>query len=145
MAVLKKSDILQGIDKPRKITIESLNGELWLRPLSSVEITEIVNIEAEGYGKWEATNTQKGRRLEKGEALTKGSMDLAKLNSAEARSKHECVLKGLDNPKNDDDPWTLEDIRRLHQNIIDEIYDKVMEISGANTSEADVKNFPADK
>ena len=145
MAILKKSDILLGIDKPRKVTIDSLGGELWLRPLSSVEITEIVNIEAEGYGKWEATNTQKGRRLEKGEALTKGQMDLAKLNSAEARSKHECVYKGLDNPKNEEDPWTLEDIRRLHQNIIDEIYEKVMSISGANTTKEDIKNFPEDK
>lgn len=145
MAILKKSDILQGIDKPRKINIETLGGELWLRPLSSSEITEIVNIEAEGYGKWESTTSQKGRRFEKGESLTKGSMDLAKLNSAEARSKHECIYKSLDNPKNEEDPWELEDIRRLHQNIVNEIYDKVMDISGANTTEKEIQNFPEDK
>ena len=145
MAILKKSDILFGIDNPREIRIESLDGELWLRPLSSAEITEIVNIEAEGYGKWEATNTQKGRRLEKGEALTKGHMDLAKLNSAEARAKYETVYKSLDNPKNEDDPWSLEDIKLLPQDVIDEIHEKVFDISGANTSEADVKRFPEDK
>ena len=141
MVILKKSDILDGIDKPRKIFIDALEGELWLRPLSSAEITEIVNIEAEGYGKWESTNTQKGRRMEKGENLTKGYMHLAKLNSAEANAKYECAYKSLDNPKNEEDPWELEEVKKLPHNAIKEIYEKVFQMSGANTTEADVKDF----
>ena len=36
--ILKKSQILQGINDPKPVFIESLNGELWMRPLSSAEL-----------------------------------------------------------------------------------------------------------
>ena len=56
MTVLRKADILMGVDSPKKIEIEALGGELWLRPLSSAEANEILNIEAQGYGTFNASN-----------------------------------------------------------------------------------------
>ena len=135
MALLKKSDILLGIDDPRKVTIESLGGEIYLRPLSSNEITRITTIEAEGYGNFEASN--RNRKTE-----ASGKMNLAKMNEATAKAQYEAIYRAINNPKNDE--WELEDLHLLHKDAIDELYNKVMEISGANTNESDVKNFPED-
>ena len=72
MTILTKADILQGIDTPKKIKITSLNGELWLRPLSSAEVNEILNIEAQGYGTFDASNNR-------GQTMANAKMNLAKM------------------------------------------------------------------
>lgn len=136
MAILKKSDILLGIDEPRKITINSLGGEIYLRPLSSSEITRITTIEAEGYGSFEASNRNR-------ETKASGKMNLAKMNEATAKAQYEAILLSINNPKNDE--WEIEEIKLLKKDAINELYDKIMEISGANTTEADIKRFPEDK
>ena len=135
MAILKKSDILLGIDDPRPITIESLGGEVYLRPLSSSEVNEIVNIEAKGYGVFDAKTRGKT-------ADASGKMNLAKLNEAEAESKYQAIYLSINNPKGDE--WTLEELQALHSDQIDELYENVMRISGAGTTEEDVKRFPED-
>lgn len=135
MAILKKSDILLGIDDPRPITIESLGGEVYLRPLSSSEVNEIVNIEAKGYGVFDAKTRGKT-------ADASGKMNLAKLNDAEAEAKYQAIYLSINNPKGDE--WTLEELQALHSDQIDELYENVMRISGAETSEEDVKRFPED-
>lgn len=147
MAVLTKSSILNGIDKPQKIMIESLGGELWLRPLSSAEVDEIVNIEAKGYGKFEATNTNrtKGKRLQRGESISKGQMDVSKMNEAEAKAKYTAIYMSLDNPKNEDDPWEYGEITKLPPKVTKEIKMKVDEISGVEVSEEDIEDFPEDE
>lgn len=147
MAVLTKSSILNGINQPQKVEIESLGGELWLRPLSSAEVDEIINIEARGFGKFEATNTNrtKGKRIQKGESISRGQMDVTKMNEAEAKAKYTAIFKSLDNPKNEDDPWEYEDITHLPPNVTKEIKDKIDEISGVNVSEDDVEDFPEDE
>ena len=134
MAVLKKSDILLGIDDPRKVTIESLGGEIYLRPLSSSEVTLVTNIEAEGYGSFEATTRNKS-------ADASGKMNLKKMNEAMANAQYEAIYLSINNPKNDEE-WEKEEIQKLHADAVTEIYEKVMEISGANTTEEDIKNFP---
>ena len=135
MAILKKSDILLGIDDPRPITIESLGGEVYLRPLSSSEVNEIVNIEAKGYGVFDAKTRGKT-------ADASGKMNLAKLNEAEAESKYQAIYLSINNPKGDE--WTLEELHALHSDQIEELYENVMRISGAGTTEEDVKRFPED-
>ncbi len=136
MSILKKSDILLGIDTPRKVNIESLGGEIYLRPLSSNEMNEVVNIEAEGYGVFDAKS--KGRTAD-----ATGKMNLKKMNEASARARYEAIYLSINNPKNDDE-WSKEELYLLHNNQIMELYDNVMEISGANTTEKDVKSFPED-
>ena len=136
MAVLKKSDILLGIDDPREVTIESLGGEIYLRPLSSSEINKVTSIEAEGFGSFEASNRNK-----KTEAS--GKMDLKKMNEATAKAQYEAIYLSINNPKNDE--WSKDEIKALKTDAITELYDKIMEISGANTTEADIKRFPENK
>jgi len=136
MAILKKSDILKGIDEPRKVRIKSLGGELYLRPLSSLEVTEVTTIEAEGYGAFEASN--RNRKTE-----ASGKMNLAKMNEATAKAQYQAIYLSINNPKND--AWEMEEIKQLKKDAITEIYEQVMEISGASTTEADVKKFPEDK
>lgn len=133
MAVLKKTDILSGIDDPRKILIESLGGEIYLRPLSSNEMNKVVDIEAEGYGSFDAR--AKGR-----DADAAAKMNLVKMNKATAKAKYEAIHISINNDKNEE--WTLEEIHQLRSDQVDELYDKIMEISGASTTEKDVKRFP---
>jgi len=133
MAILTKSSVLQGIKEIRKVTIETLKGEIYLKPLSSAEVNEVLNIEAQGYGKFKASNTNRVSQAQ-------GEMDLAKMQKASAEAHYEAIHKSINNEKNSDE-WTIEDLKQLPQNAIDEIYEKVMDISGANVTEADVKQF----
>ena len=81
MAVLSKSDILLGIDSPRKVEIKQLNGEIWLRPLSSAEVNEVLNIEAQGMGTFNASSNRKGQ------TSTDGKMNIGRFGRLYARGK----------------------------------------------------------
>jgi hypothetical protein len=133
MTVLTKSEILQGIDNPKKIEIEALNGELWLRPLSSAEVNEVLNLEAQGYGTFNATSNR-------GKTMTDGKMNLPKLQEKQAEAKYLAIHKSINNPKNDE--WTIDEIKQFRSNAITEIYDNIMDLSGVDTTEDDAKQFP---
>lgn len=135
--ILNKSDILQGINNPKKIEIEALNGELWLRPLSSAEINEILQVEAQGYGTFNASSKQSA-------TLAEGKMNIAKMQEKSAEAKYLAIHKSINNPKNTDE-WELQELKLLGKNAIDEIYNKVMEISGVEVTEGDVKRFPGNE
>ena len=136
MTVLTKSDILEGIDTPKKIMIKALNGEIWLRPLSSAEVNEVLNIEAQGYGTFNATNNR-------GNTKADGKMNLAKMHEAQAEAKFTAIHKSINNDKGDE--WSFDEIKQFRTDAIDELYDKVMELSGVEVTEQDVKNFPENK
>ena len=133
MGILTKADILTGIDTPKEVTIKALGGEIWLRPLSSAEVNEIMNIEAQGYGTFNAKQSRK-------ETLADAKMSLPKMQEKTAEAKYIAIHKSINNPKNDD--WSLEEIKQLKSDAIDEIYDHIMKLSGADVSESDVKRFP---
>jgi len=145
MAILKKSDILQGINAVQRITIDSLGGEMWLRPLSSAELDEINYIEAEGMGNFEQNNRAKSRNLENSKLTQTNKFNVLKLTKATDKAKYEMIYKSLDNPKNEDDPWTLEEIKSLGPKAIDELHKEVQKLSGLEITESDVKQFPEDK
>lgn len=134
--LLTKSSILQGINEIKKVNITSLNGEIYLRPLTSAEVNEVINIEAEGYGNFEASNRNRNSEA-------KGKMNLAKMQQASNKAKYEAVHKSINNEKNNDE-WSYQELEQLPKNAIDEIYDHVMTLSGVDATEADVKNFPED-
>ena len=134
MSILSKSEILQGIDNPQKIQIKALNGELWLRPLSSAEVNEVQNIEAQGYGTFNATNRQN-------QTTTDGKMNLAKMQEKTAEAKYIAIHKSINNPKNKDN-WEIDEIKQFKSDAINEIYDHIMKLSGVEITEADVKQFP---
>lgn len=134
MSILSKSEILQGINNPQKIQITALNGELWLRPLSSAEVNEVQNIEAQGYGTFNATNRQN-------QTTTDGKMNLAKMQEKTAEAKYIAIHKSINNPKNKD-TWEIDEIKQFKSDAINEIYDHIMKLSGVEITEADVKQFP---
>lgn len=140
---LKKSDILQGINDPKEIRIESLDGTLWLRPLSNSELDEIDKIEAKGMESYETNSKSRGRA--QGETIAKGKINvsLATTKGAEARDRK--IEMSLDNPKNADDPWTLEDIGQLKRKTVEELIEKIDELSGVSISKSDIDNFPEDE
>ena len=43
--VIKKADILKGINDPEEVMIESLGDTLWLRPLSNKELDKLYFLE----------------------------------------------------------------------------------------------------
>ena len=137
MAILTKNQILQGINQITQINIEALDGELWLRPLSSAEVNEILNIEAQGYGTINANNNARGQ------TQAEGKMNLAKMQEKQAEAKYTAIHKSINNDKSSDE-WSYEEIKDLPSNAIDEIYNKIMELSGADVTERDVKQFPED-
>jgi hypothetical protein len=134
MTLLTKSDILQGINDPKKVEIESLNGELWLRPLSSAEIDEITNIEAQGYGTFNASSRQKN-------TVAEGKMNLPKMQEKSNEAKYTAIHKSINNDKYDEE-WTLTELKQFNKKAINEIYEKVMDLSGVEITEGDVKQFP---
>ena len=137
MTILTKSSILQGINTPKKIKIESLNGELWLRPLSSAEVDEILHIEAEGYGTFNASNNR-------GQTMADAKMNLAKMQAKQAEAKYIAIHKSINNDKNNDE-WELDELKQFPHDAIQEINDQVMELSGADVTASDVKNFPEEE
>ncbi len=136
MAILTKANILQGVDSPQKVQIEALQGEIWLRPLSSAEVNEILQIEAQGYGTFNASSNR-------GSTHAEGKMNLPKMQEKQAEAKYTAIHKSINNDKNADE-WSFDELQQLPNNAINEIYDHVMELSGAEVSERDVKNFPED-
>lgn len=144
MAVIKKSDILLGINKVEKVHIETLNGELYLRPLSSAELDEINYIEAEGMGNFEQNTRSKTRTIGNADLTQTNKFNILKVTKASDKAKYTMIEKSLDNPKYEDDPWELEDIKQLPRPAIDEIHTKIQELSGVDITERDVKQFPED-
>ena len=136
MTILKKSDILQGINNPKKILIETLNGEIWLRPLSSAEVDEILNIEAQGYGTFNATQI-------KGQTNAEGKMNLPKMQEKQAEAKYLTIHKSINNPRNTDE-WELTEVKQLPADAINEMYEKIMDLSGASVTTKDMESFPED-
>lgn len=134
MAILTKATILNGIDNPQKVKIETLKGELWLRPLSSAEVNEIMNIEAQGMGTISASAL-------KGQTTADTKMNLAKMQEKQNEARYIAIHKSINNPKNNDE-WTIDELQQLPADAVIEIYDQVMKISGAEVTTADVKNFP---
>ena len=135
MAILTKANILQGINSPKKMKVEALGGELWLRPLSSAEVDEVMRIEAEGIGIINAS-INKNRSADT-------NMNLAKMQEKTAEAKYYAVHLSINNPKSKDD-WEIDEIMKLPADAVGEMYDFIMKISGAEVTTADVKNFLED-
>lgn len=143
---LRKEDILKGVNDPELIMIETLGGELPLRPLSKVEWGRIEKIEAKAYGVFEANETAKRgkRKLKGGMMETKGKIDLEKQAEAELKGKLETLYLSMNNSHPECDEWKKEDIGRMKSSAFDEIFDKVKELSGVTVEKEEIDKFPED-
>ena len=148
MVILKKSQILQGINDPKAINIKALGGELWLRPLSSAELDEIDQIEAkmmESYETNERANVR-GRVVQSSETNSKGKLNMVKAARYSAEARDMKIYKSLDNPKNTgEDAWTLEEVGSLPKDAVEEIVEAINELSGLTVSKGDIDKFPEDE
>ena len=133
--VIRKEDIINGINNIEEHEIKALGDTVFLKPLSESELTEIEKIEAKGMGIFEST--QKGRR----EATQKGKINLEKATDTSSVARLTKIQYSINNDKNPD-TWTIEEIGMMKRNAIMEINDKIDEISGVNVTNRDVENFP---
>lgn len=135
MALLSKNDILKGINNIEKVEIESLGGEIYLRPLSEAELQDLDLIEAKAMGVYEST--QKGRS----DTLNKGKINLAKATEASNEARIKKIELSINNEKNAED-WTPDEIKSLSREAINELNDKIDELSGVEIKKRDVEKFP---
>lgn len=133
--VLRKEDIISGINNIQKVTIKSLDGEIYLKPLSEAQLQELDLIEAKALGVYESS--QRGRS----EATNKGKINLAKATEASHEAKIAKIKLSINNEKSPD-TWTDEELGALQRNVVNEIIEKIDEISGVNTTARDVEKFP---
>lgn len=148
MAVLKKSQILQGINDPRKMKVKTLgdDGELWLRPLSNSELDEIDAIEAKMMESYETNERTKvrGRTIQQGETTSRGKLNMVKAAKFKAEARDLMIYKSLDNEKNADDPWDLSDVGKLRREVAEELVEIIQELSGVGVEKSDIDSFPED-
>lgn len=135
MALLSKNEILKGINNIQKVEIESLGGEIYLRPLSEAELQDLDLIEAKAMGVYEST--QKGRS----DTLNKGKINLAKATEASNEARIKKIELSINNEKNAED-WTPDEIKSLSREAINELNDKIDELSGVEIKKRDVEKFP---
>ena len=148
--IIRISDNVEGTSKEEKYMIKSLNGEVWLRPLSQKEINEISEIEAAAIGTFEtnekSNNSRNRARNIRSQLESKGKLSVLKTTQAQNQAKIKAVAYSLDNSKyaEEKELITEEELLKAPSNVIEEIYEKVQEISGLNNTEleSDVEEFP---
>ncbi len=132
MGLLTKDKILKGIEKVETVYIESLGGEVKIRPLSSSEWQEIVIEEQKGIGEVKL----KVGSLQQTDGTM--SIDLAKQTIASFKAKVKAVAIAM---SVDGEEWTEEEVRQLLPGVVDEIFEAVRDISGITIEERELDNF----
>ena len=119
-----------------------MNGELWLRPLTSAELDELNYIEAEGMGNFEQNSRSKSSNLSNANLTQTNKFNVLKLTKASDIAKYEKIRLSLDNEKYAQDPWETEEIQQFSRPAINQLIEIIDEISGVNVTEHDIKQFP---
>ncbi len=132
MTILNKESILKGSENIQTVFIESLDGEIKLRPLTSAEWQEITTEEQKAIGEVKLKVGSLNR--------TDGTMsiDLAKQTIATFRAKVKAVAKAM---SVDGVEWAEEEVEKLLPGVVDEIFETVREISGITIEEAELDSF----
>ena len=142
MAILTKADIIDGKNNIQEVHIESLGGEIYLRPLTRGECTKIEQIQTESMGKFKTKEIASGSRRANMES--NGVLDIKATTKATRKAELEAIYLSINNEKNDE--WNRTEIDQLNKNTFDEIYSNVQRISGLlEEVEKEVDNFPEDE
>jgi nucleoid DNA-binding protein len=147
--VIRKEDILSGVDSPQLVYIEALEDEIPMRPLSKKEINEVDKIEAKAYGKFETSEraNRNGMRQQKGgdsEISTKGIVDLEKSTAAAFEGKTHAIMLSLNNGHDEADQWSKKDVQNLPNKVFEELFKAVQRISGIDVEEKEIDDFRQD-
>ena len=159
--VLTKKDIQGGIKSKKIVVIPSLitpesDGEVEIRPISSVEWEEAEEIESKALGKIKAGNLNVDPHANKkavGKQIMEGmklDLDLVKMNKGEFDKKVRVVSLGLS--VDGGDTWTEQEVKEsLLKNTLEEIYEEILKLSGipldasqANEVKKELESFPED-
>lgn len=125
MVVLTKSALLNGAKHAEKVELESVGGEIYLRPLTQAEVNVYESYVPQAMGTFE-TNEKRGRR--KGTDInTSGKVNLAKTSSAQAEAEAYAVATSMTCK---DEEWTEEDVKGLDRVVFKEIFEHVKRLSG---------------
>ena len=115
--IIRISDIIDGTNKEEKYMIESLEGEVWLRPLSQKEINEISEIEAAAIGTFETNEKSNNRsarsRNIKSQLESKGKLSVLKTTQAQNQAKIKAVAYSLNNSKYDEEKENITEEKLL--------------------------------
>lgn len=146
MAILKKSDILKGIENVEKVTVEELGGEIYLRPLSQAEVNDVGEIEAAAMGTFETNEKSRRTKRQKNtssDVSSTGKVNLAKTTKANNAAKVRTVALSLNNSKYPEG-WDEEEVAQIPAKSFKIMYEKVREISGMDDEDLDdeVEDFP---
>lgn len=145
MPILTKDAILKGKNNIEAYNIESLGGEIYLRPLTQGEWTEIEKIEAKALGSFKTSEKarKKGRRQLPSSLESSGEINAERQTAAAAQARIETIRLSINNEKNADE-WTTEEINSLTKKQVTELFEKVREISDVDNEELeeDIEDFP---
>jgi len=118
---LKKSDILQG-QKCKKVPVEALDGEVWIRRLTDPEVADIQAVMASDQSKM----TIKGDKVIEEET----EIDARTAMKNSRKSRHAAIAYSLTNEKSGEE-WEPEEVAEgLSPDAIDELAHKIAEFSG---------------
>lgn len=146
--VLTKKEILGGIESTSNVYIHSLEGEVTIRPLSSLEWEQVQEIESKAFGKIKTGNLKVDPRANKKameNQVMQGmnvDMDLAKMNKAEYDAKALAVSIGLS--VKGGETWTKEDVHKLKVVTVNELYNEILFLSGIPQDAGDAKKIRND-
>ena len=126
--LLTKAQILEGMNRRETIYVESLGGHVVIRPLSSGEWAAVQAAQLAGFTQTVRPETKKGKKGEKDESNPdmELAMDLGRIITNEYESQVLAVFHGMVS----EEKWTLEQVRNIPHQALEEIATEVFEITG---------------
>jgi len=136
MAVLSKSDILNGESTPHEVYFERLGGSLVLYPLTDGELEQVESIALKG-------QTVKGRADKSGSGMPEEiEFDVEKSSKAQYESNATMVSISL---SKGGEKWTVNEVKQLRPaGIVKEISAKVNAISRGQEKVEEAESFRED-
>lgn len=133
-------ELLKGRDNRQEFAFEGLSGPISLRPVTSGELVELQALEKEGMA---ATMRIKnfgdpGSRAERRKKIKEqvqdleSKLDFGELRRAAARVKYRAISFSAEIPE--------DMVRELPAKLVDDIFEKVMEISSITEADLDMLN-----
>ncbi len=146
MAKLTKADILKGVDQVKTLYLESMGGEVDVRPLTEGEWAEIEatrgsGAKIKGSPKFDKNGNFDIRGMQQDLQVVIDSKEMQEL---EFEAKAKAVAYGL---STEGEVWTVDEVRQLRPvGVVNEIAEFVFEISGVTEETSqEARSFRTDE
>lgn len=137
--VLSKQELKMGIKTTKIIKIPSLkNEEIEIRKLSNAEVAQIQELESEGLGTMETT--QSGKRQQNGTQTIR----INAVKQVKSSNKAKCTAVAYSLSLIGGEAWTPSEVNDdLDSNVVSEIYEEVLKFNKIRADiEGEVDEFP---